>query len=81
MCCKLPTRWMPNYLLIRVSIQHHAMGAESVRFFSGDKTLRKRYSDAHDARAATVKEICQHPALSLQVLSTADTDWDLLSWV
>ena len=56
-------------------------GAESVRFFSGDRTLRKRYSDAHDARAATVKEICQHPALSLQVLSTADTDWDLLSWV
>ena len=55
-------------------------GTEHVSFFSGDRSLRKRYSEAHDARAAAVKEICQHPALSLQVLSTADSTWDHLSW-
>lgn len=54
---------------------------ESLSFFSGDKGLRKRYADTHAHRNAAIKEMCQHPALSLQVFSTADTDWDRFSWV
>ncbi len=55
-------------------------GEKRFSFYSGDKTLRKRYADAHAERAADIKEICQHPAVSLQELSTANTHWDHLNW-
>ena len=55
-------------------------GDESLSFYSGDKTLRKRYADTHAERAADIKEICRHPAVSLQELSTANTHWDHLNW-
>ena len=55
-------------------------GDENVSFFSGDRALRERHAQAHAARATEIQKICQHPALSLQVLSTADTSWDHLSW-
>jgi uncharacterized protein (DUF58 family) len=55
-------------------------GDENVSFFSGDRALRERHAQAHATRTAEIQGICQHPALSLQVLSTADTSWDHLSW-
>lgn len=57
-----------------------SQGDESLTFYSGDKTLRKRYADAHADRAANIKEICRHPSVSLQELSTASTHWNHLNW-
>jgi uncharacterized protein (DUF58 family) len=55
-------------------------GQEHVSFFAGDKKLRQRYAETYRARTQTIADICRHPALVHQSLSTEDTDWDALAW-
>lgn len=55
-------------------------GQEYVSFFAGDKKLRQRYAETYRARAQAIADICRHPALVHQNLSTEDTDWDALAW-
>ena len=57
-----------------------AHGDQTISFFSGDTALRARYASDHEKRTAQIVELCRHPALTHQKLSTADTDWDALAW-
>ena len=57
-----------------------AHGDKTVSFYSGDNALRARYAGDHKKREAQIVELCRHPALTLQKLSTADTDWDAIPW-
>ena len=75
-----PAWYLSSAELMGRCLPNISHGDENVSFFSGDRALRERHAQAHAARAAEIQGICQHPALSLQVLSTADTTWDHLSW-
>lgn len=55
-------------------------GNARLQFYSGDKGLRERYEHRFSERAAALKDLCLHGALSYIALSTTDTELDRLVW-
>ncbi len=56
-------------------------GSERLQFYTGDQSLRSRYREQFEKRAALLTQACQHDSMRYLSMSTDRTEIDSVQWL